>query len=145
MSGALNITAEDLKTIIATAVATAVQEVRKPAPPTEQELSALQMAQEHRALTAADVLAKQENERALQRMCTHTHSLREGGGTHCVWVREEDPRSPGYILCQLNQCIVRPGEFDKKGLPFQKHLKAIYDTNLFNRLFQDCGPTGLMG
>lgn len=141
----LNLTTDDLKEMIATAVSAAIVESRKPNPPTAQELSAQAMAQQHREQTAQSVLAKQENERAIQRICSHTHAQREGGGTHCVWVREEDPRSPGYILCQLNQCKIRAGAYDQKGLPCQMDKNAIYDTTLFNKLFQDCGPTGLMG
>lgn len=145
LSEKVSLTAEDLKGIIASAVSAAIIESRKPEPPTKQALAALEMAQEHRAATSASVLHKMENERAIQKICSHTHSAREGGGTHCVWVKEEDPRSPGYILCQLNQCKIRPDSFDVKGLPCQRDRNSIYDTALFNKLFQDCGPTGLMG
>jgi hypothetical protein len=86
-----------------------------------------------------------DNERALRKICTHSHPQREGGGTHCAWVKEEDPRSPGYIYCQFCQGRIRPGNYDEKGLGFQKDRSAIYDHELFNKLFQDCGPIGLMG
>lgn len=141
----ISLTPESLQAMIATAVATAIQESRKPLPPTEQELAEQKQKQENRLKTAEHERATKENKLALQNMCSHTHAQREGGGTHCVWVREEDPRSPGFILCQLNQCRIRPGEFDKEGLPYQRDRGAIYNTSTFNRLFQDCGPTGLMG
>jgi hypothetical protein len=143
--GQINLTPEALQAMIASAVAAAITESRKPAPPTEQELAAIQMKQEHRAKQSQHVIDKMKNERAIRMICSHTHAQREGGGTHCVWVREEDPRSPGFILCQLNQCRIRPGDFDKEGLPFQRDRGAIYSTEQFNKLFQDCGPTGLMG
>lgn len=145
MSASINITADDLKTIIATAVATAIEEARKPDPPTAQEIASQQMAQQHRADNAASVVAEIKNKKNMQMICAHEHSKREGGGTHCVWVREEDPRSPGYILCQKCQGQVRPGEYDPEGLPFQRNSRAIYDTELFNRLFQDCGEAVLIG
>lgn len=141
----LNLTTDDLKSMIATAVAAAIIESRKPNPPTEQEVAQLKLAQAHREATANDVIATAQNKRNLQMICTHTHAQREGGGTHCVWVKEEDPRSAGFILCQLNHCRIRPGVFDKEGLPYQRDRGAIYDTDKFNKLFQDCGPTGLMG
>ena len=103
------------------------------------------MAQEHSLQTAQSLIAQKENERAIQRICAHEHSKREGGGTHCVHVREEDPRSPGFILCQKCQGRIRPGVADADGLPFQRDRGAIYDNALFNRLFQDCGEASLMG
>src|SRR5579872_884601 len=109
------LTAEDLKQIaelnaqvIAQTIAAAIAESRKPLPPTEKELQALEMAQQARAAGAAGVLAEIQNERATQRACTHEHSKQAGGGTHCVWVKEEDGRSPGYIYCQKCEATVRP-------------------------------------
>lgn len=139
----LSITAEDLKGIVAAAVATAITEARKPDPPTAEQVAAVQMAQEHRADMAADVTRTRENKIAIQRICSHEHSNREGGGTHCVWVKEEDPASPGYIYCQKCEAKVRPQggyEGTKKA-----DRTALYDTLLFNKLFQDCGTSGLMG
>ena len=139
MSQALNITADDLKEMIATAVAAAIAESRKPDPPTKEQLAQLQMAQEHREATAASVVAEIENKKQMQLTCVHEHSKAAGGGTHCVWVKEEDPRSPGFCLCQKCQGRVRPGEYNREGLPYQRDRGAIYSTELFNRLFQDCG------
>jgi hypothetical protein len=141
----INLTAEDLKAIVATAVAAAVQEARKPDPPSKEEIANQQMAQQHREANAASVIAEIQGRKALQMICAHEHSKREGGGTHCSWVRDEDPRSPGYVLCQKCQGQIRPGEYDPNGLPFQRCGRAIYDTNLFNKLFQDCGEAVLIG
>ena len=141
MSDNLNLTKNDLKELIASAVAAAVEESKKPAPPTPQEISMKQMEQQHREDTAASVLADVENKKAMQRICSHEHTKREGGGTHCLWVREEDPRSPGYILCQKCQARVRPEL--PVGAKVLDH-NAIYDTNLFNRLFQECNEGELI-
>jgi hypothetical protein len=143
----LNMTPADLQDMIAAAVTAAITESRKPSPPTEQEIAQLQMKQEHRAKTALSVLQERENKIAMQRMCTHEHTRREGGGTHAVWVREENPASPGFILCQKCQARVRPGALTSDGdaPAFLRDRGAIYDTDSFNKLFQDCGEASLMG
>ena len=120
---------------IAAAVTAAVAESRKPVPPTEQELAAQKMKQQHRENTAADVIRAAENKIANQRICSHEHN---NGDTHCVWVREENPSSPGFILCQYQQCRIRPGTYNPEGTGFERDRGAIYDTAMFNRLFQKC-------
>jgi hypothetical protein len=141
----LSLTPEDLKEMIAAAVSAAITESRKPAPPTEQEVAQLKMKQEHRAKTAASVIAEIQNKKNMQTMCVHEHSRREGGGTHCVWVREENPASPGFILCQKCQGRIRAGEFEAEGPAYLRDRGAIYDTATFNKLFQECGEAQLMG
>jgi len=143
----LSLKPADLQAMIAAAVAAAIAESRKPNPPTEQELAQIQMRQEHRSKTAESVLAERANKIAMQKICAHEHSRREGGGTHAVWVREENPSSPGFILCQKCQGRVRPGELstDPKTPAFMRDRGAIYDTEKFNQLFQDCGEASLMG
>lgn len=131
--------------VIKAAIGAAIEESRKPLPPTEKELQALEMAQQARAAGAAGIIAEMENERATQRACTHEHSKQAGGGTHCVWVKEEDPRSPGYIYCQKCEATIRPDNFDKDGLPCQRDRRAIYSTDLFNKLFQECGQQTVIG
>lgn len=145
MSGAatLNITADDLKNMISTAVAVAIQESKKPAPPTEAEIAEQRLKQDHRLLNAKDVVATAENKKNFQRICAHEHSKKDGGHTHAVWVREEDPTSPGYIYCQKCEGKIRP-EGGNQGTT-REDRTAIYDTALFNRLFQDCGEQALMG
>ena len=134
----LNLTADELKSLVATAVSAAVQEARKPDPPTEKEAIDLKMKQEHRQKLAESILQVEERKRHFQNQCAHEHARREGGGTHCVYVREEDPRSPGYILCQKCQARIRPE--GSSGLD----KNAIYNNMLFNKLLQDCGEATLM-
>lgn len=143
----INMTPADLQAMIAAAVAAAIQESRKPAPPTEQELAQLKMRQDNRAKTALSVLRERENKINMQKICEHEHARRDGGGTHAVWVREENPASPGFILCQKCQGRIRPGTAsrDEDSPAFYRDRGAIYDTPLFNKLFQDCGETALMG
>lgn len=139
----VSLTAADLQGMIAAAVGAAIAESRKPVPPTAQEVAAREMAQQHRVDAAQDVMNTATNKKNFQHICVHAHSTREGGGTHCVWVKEEDPTSPGYIYCQRCEGKIRPegGYQDTK----RADRTAIYDTPLFNKLFQDCGPSGLMG
>jgi hypothetical protein len=146
------LTAEDLKQIaalnaevIASTIAAAIAESRKPLPPTEKELAELAQMQQQRVANAAGVIAQAENKRAVQRICNHEHKRKEGGGTHGVWVRDEDPRSPGYIYCQKCEARVRPGMYDKDGLPYQRDRTAHFDTELFNKLFQECGEQTVLG
>lgn len=150
------LTAEEMSQIIAAnaavisqavseAVAAAITESRKPLPPTPAELAAIEVAQQARIANAAGVIASMANKRAVQTICSHEHKRKEGGGTHAVWIREEDPRSPGYIYCQKCEGQIRPGNFEADGLPCQMSRRAIYDTNLFNRLFQECGEQTIMG
>lgn len=146
------LTADDLKQIaemnaqvISQAIAAAIAESRKPLPPTEKELQEIEVAQQARAANAAGVIASMANERAVQMICAHEHTRREGGGTHGVFVREEDPRSPGYIYCQKCEATIRPGAYDKAGLPYQRDTRAIYDTALFNKMFQECAEQSVLG
>ena len=84
--------------------------------------------------------AKRDSDRASKRTCRHQHPK---GDTHCVWIQERS--GPGYILCQMNQCIIRPEPAPKvshgRG-PDGKEIWVdydgddIYDTNEFNRLWQ---------
>lgn len=148
LSGAVvSLTPEALQAMIAAAVTAAIVESRKPEPPTEQQIAQLQMAQEHRALTAQSVLDEAKNKIAMQNICAHEHSRREGGGTHAVWVREENPASPGFILCQKCQGRIRAGQLTKDSTApaFLRDRGAIYDTDKFNKLFQDCGESSLLG
>lgn len=134
-----------LAQLVATSVAAAIEATNKPKPPTERELAQVAQDQANREANAAGVIAAIKNKRAVQLICSHEHKKKEGGGTHAVWVKDEDPRSHGYIYCQKCQAQVRPGEYDAKGLPHQRDRRAIYDTELFNRLFQECGEQTIIG
>lgn len=128
-----------LQSLVQTSVTAAIAAANAPKPPTQQELSDLQLAQQHREANAAGVIANIKNKRFAQTVCTHEHSKSAGGGSHGVWVKEEDPRSPGYIYCQKCEARVRPGEYNAEGLPYQRDRGAHFNTELFNQLFQDCG------
>jgi hypothetical protein len=137
-----------LKELITGAVSAAVAEMRKPLPATEQELAIIDQKQKMRQQTANQIVEIIHNRRQAQLTCTHEHSKRSGGGTHCVYVKEENPASPGYIFCQLCQGRFRPGTFagdDRTQPAYLRDRGAIYNTDKFNQLFQECAQTGVMG
>lgn len=141
MSETLELTPEMLQTLISTAVTAAVAEAKKPAPPTEAELAKEEQDRKDRADMAKSVWEQKQRERDFQKVCTHEHPAREQmlGKTHCVHVKEENPTSPGYILCQRCQARIRPESFPRNIDP-----NAHYDTALFNRLFQDCAVDSII-
>lgn len=104
------------------------------------EIANFEQQMAERAQTAQAVLEKKANERWFQENgCTHEHPRSAGGGTHCVYVRDNDvPASPGFILCQRCQGRFRPDE------PVMRKLdpSAIFSTAKFNTLMQDCLQTG---
>src|ERR1700721_2639108 len=81
----------------------------------------------YRKKTAEGALEQMNQKRATQQWCTHTH--KETGKTRCVYVMERS--GPGYLICQKNQCKIRPG----KASPNYKGTD-IYNTREFNRIFQ---------
>lgn len=127
---------EDLKQVIAAAVAAAIAETNKPKPKSAQELAEIEQAQQHRKDTADSVKQKKESDRFFQeKSCTHEHKKSAGGGTHCVHVMDSDhPDSPGFIYCQFCHGRFRPD------IPKWRKLdpEAIFDTAKFNFLFQQC-------
>lgn len=129
-------TKDDVKEIVATAMAAVMAEANKPKPKTAQELAEIEQAQQHRKETAESHKQQREQKRWIQvNACTHEHTKQAGGGTHCVHVRDNDHLdSPGYIYCQNCEGRFRPeGEKWRKLDP-----DAIFDTAKFNKLFQDC-------
>jgi hypothetical protein len=144
----LALTPTMLKELVASAVTAAIAEVRKPAPPSTEQQAITDQKQKMRQQTAEQIVEIIHNRRQAQLTCTHEHSKRSGGGTHCVYVKEENPASPGYIFCQLCQGRFRPGTFagdDRTQPAFYRDRGAIYDTDKFNRLFQECAANGIMG
>jgi len=143
MSKVQTITPE-LQTLITTSVTAAVvamaKEMRKPPEPTSQELADLEQRQAERKATADGIKQQKANERWMQEHgCEHEHPKSAGGGSHCVWVRDNDiPTSVGYILGMRCQGRFRPDE------PMMRRLDptAIFDTQKFNRLMSDCVQTG---
>lgn len=130
----------ETKEILREFAAAIVAEQRKPEPPTTRELANLEQAEEERRANAEAVKQKKANERWDQEHgCTHEHPKNHGGGSHCVYVRDNDvPLSPGFVLCQKCQGRFRPDE------PIMRKLdpSAIFDTAKFNRLLSDCMTTG---
>lgn len=94
----------------------------------DREQKEIQDKNEERKANAGAMLQKDREKKFTQATCSHKH---RDGNTHCVFVMEKAP-SPGYILCQKNQCIIRPGT-----RPEGYGGSAIYDTDMFNRLFQE--------
>jgi hypothetical protein len=93
----------------------------------DKEAAEILAKNQERKDNAVGMLAKREADRMAKRTCTHAHP---NGNTHCVWIQEKS--GPGYILCQRNQCKIRPE-------PRPAHWDSeedIFDTNTFNRLFQ---------
>jgi hypothetical protein len=138
-TGTISLTAEDLKGIVASAVTAAVQEVNKPKPLTEAQLAELKQAQQHRLDTAEDYKRQRVNKRWFQEHgCVHEHAKKAGGGTHCVHVIDNDhPADPGYIYCQNCEGKFRPDTEKWRKLD----PTAIFDTAIFNKLFQDCAQS----
>jgi hypothetical protein len=88
---------------------------------------------EGRKRTAQEVLQTIAGKKQAQLICNHKH---KDGTTHLVHVQE--PVGPGYLICQKRQCIIRPG----KPMQNRRGDTAIYDTALFNQLFQTTNSKG---
>lgn len=123
----MSLTTEQLQALITAAVTAAVVESKKPAPPTEREIADIQQAQDMRLQQRDLTLLEQANKAALQRSCTHMRAY-PATGTTAVFVENGT-----YIICQQCQGIIRPGQAPKDYVGAD-----VYDTNLFNRLYQLC-------
>lgn len=106
----------------------------------QREIADFEQAKQDRQAVAQSKLAEERNRREIQeKICKHEHARSAGGGTHCVYVRDNDvPQSPGYILCQKCGGRFRPDELLMRKLD----PKAIFNTAVFNQLMQDCMQTG---
>lgn len=124
----------DLKDIIATAVATAIAETRKP---TEKELKAIAAAQEERKIGAAETKARLQMERDFQDICSHAQDRgRDQGKTAMVFINQDFPNLPNggkYLICQQCGKKVVPG---KPGTVNEHFPDFSYDTALFNKHLQ---------
>lgn len=139
MPEAIALTKAELKEILAAnheGLLEIIREMKKPTPQEQRQLDAMakeiEQQQKERKANSEAILRKIANKRAIQKSCSHEHP---NGDSHCVYVMESS--GPGYILCQKNQCIIRPGEAPKdyKG-------DAIYSTTMFSSLFQKLRTTG---
>jgi hypothetical protein len=115
----------DLAELIATAIAAAkapnVVEQKK----LDEEARRLEAEQDARKSLSQSVLADLTQKRQNQLICSHEH---KNGDSHCVLVQSGKDT---YILCQKNQCKIRPGS-----QPANYGGNDIYDTALFNKLMQ---------
>ena len=130
---------ESIQGIIAAAVTAAVQAANKPKEKTEQELAEIEMSQQQRKEMAESLKKAKTNARYFAKhICSHEHNRRDGGGTHCVYVKDNDHLGdPGYIYCQ--ECC---GRFRPDDLKWRKlDPDAIFDTARFNLLFQHCAQS----
>jgi hypothetical protein len=125
------ISAEQLETLLARVI----KAVKEPNAIEQRKLDAEQRTidadQANRKKVAADVLQTRATKRRIQQMCSHEHP---NGTSHCVYVKEQV--GPGYMLCQKNQCIIRPGVAS----PNYKG-DVIYSNDLFNKIFQKMQST----
>ena len=135
----VGLTAADLRQILADQakqnaemIREVITEIKKPTvleqKKLDEEAKELLDRNQERKDNSAGVLAQIEHKRSMQRICTHKH---RDGNSHCVHIQEQS--GPGYILCQLRQCKIRPSAPKAQ----QQDKDAIYDTDLFNRLFQE--------
>lgn len=124
------LTPEALEKLISTAVKTAVEATKAPTEIEQRQLDVqkrqIETDQENRKKTAEGVKQEIANKKWVHLNCSHEH---KNGDTHCVYIQEKV--GPGYLLCQKNQCIIRPGTPSKnyKGT-------IVYSTDLFNKIFQ---------
>lgn len=115
----MELTAQQLKDLLMAVIA----EGRKPAPLTEAQEAAFKQELDMRRDMGLQQLQLIANKRAEQAACSH---YRRDNSCSGVFI------SDGYyIICQQCQAKVRPGV-----APDKDQSGDIYDTNLFNRLFQ---------
>ncbi len=138
-SGNMTLTKEDLKEILKANQETLVEAIRELKKPTEIEQAQIdaqkreiEARQSERKTNSDSVKDDIINKRAIKKSCSHEHP---NGTTHCVWVQERT--GPGYLICQLNQCIIRPGT-----APKNYQGDHIFDSDTFNRIFQKLNTSG---
>jgi len=130
------LTKEDLQDILTTAIAAAKAPNAVEQAQLDRQMKEIQQKQADRKEQGAQVLADIAAKRDIQAICTHEH---DNGQSHAVWVQEST--GPGYFICQLNQCKIRPEPKPEKGAD----NGAIYNTREFNRLFQKSRTNELFG
>jgi hypothetical protein len=99
-----------------------LQEARKPADPTPQQIAQLEQDQAMRKEQGALVLLTLANKRREQEACIH---MRRDNTTTAVYIA-----GGNYIICQHCQAKIRPGV-----APAGDDGQDFYDTPLFNRLW----------
>jgi DNA mismatch repair ATPase MutL len=136
----MELTKEDLQDLISTAVSSAVAATKAPTEKEKRELAAeekkILQDNQNRARTAESITQGIQNKKYAQSVCNHAH---KNGDTHCVYVHEKG--TAGYLICQKLQCKIRPSVPKEQ----QTDRDAIYDTALFNQLFQKLPDNELFG
>lgn len=140
----VSITANDLKDIIAGAVSEAVKAAKAPNEIEQQKLDQqkLKIEQDNqtRLESASQIRETMKQDAFRKKACAH-----EGGKpshAHTVFVSDD---LGGYVLCQVCRAVIRPeaqlAHFPKD---FQKtRSDVIFDTTLFNKVFQKTDASGL--
>jgi NADH pyrophosphatase NudC (nudix superfamily) len=107
-----------------------IREIKKPQGPTDAELKQIANQQEMRKQTAAQQAEIVAAKRLQQTMCSHK---RRDGTCRAVYVKQGH-----YLLCQKCQAVIRPGTAPKSNA-----INAIYDTAMFNKLFQETATSNI--
>ena len=103
-------------------------ELRKPADPTEKELAQEEQDRKMRLERAEIEKQKLANRKIEQGLCDHS---REDGTGACVPVYDERGMIR-FLICQINQCIIRPGTRPTGPEAADCELH-IFDNQLFSR------------
>lgn len=128
----IGITPEQLEALLTRVVAAVKQPTELEQRKIDAENKQIEQDQANRKKVSQGVKEQMEGKKWTQRTCSHEHPR---GDTHCVYIQE--PIGPGYLLCQKNQCVIRPGV----AAPNYKGT-VIYDHALFNRIFQKLQSSG---
>lgn len=140
----VSLSTADLQKLISTAVESAVKAAKAPNELEQQQLDRqkdkIKQDNQTRLETAASIKQDLQNDAFRKKACAH-----EGGKpkhSHSVFVSDD---LGGFCICQVCRAIIRP-ENQLSNFPkdFQKNRSdVIFDTALFNRVFQTTDASGL--
>jgi hypothetical protein len=122
------LTAADLQKLLSTVIAEAKKPTALEQAKLDAEAEEKMKAQQHRLEQAESIKAEMAQKAMEKRLCSHKHST---GQSHGVYIQDGN-----YILCQKHQCKIRPGV-----APTNYQGSDIYDTALFNEVFQSLSQT----
>jgi hypothetical protein len=113
-----------------------IEEMRKPAPPTQKELDAIAQRQAERQVNASAAIEEITNQTNFQRnICTHRHNT---GQSHCMLIKAGltggIPNHPDYMFCQNCRIKVYPEIPEEQRR--DRTASAVYDNRMYNQLFQ---------
>ena|SRR5487761_816158 len=129
---------------LGTTIRAIASEMRKPTELEQQQIDADETAKKERQAerleNSANVRKQIEDRRLAQMTCSHAHA---DGHTHLHHVIDNGTYAsgPGYLHCQWCNARIRPEDPEVRKLDPQ----AIFDTGLFNRLFQTLPNQALYG